>query len=276
VKKEYCCEQEAIGCQNTFPEWDEGNQNPVNPTVSPEAVIPLWLNQWLGDMALSFKFVLSASFALGLGCCCGMCTYAHYLKNHAAKQRAQTEQELMAEVKKLLHRVGAKTGEIAVTLMWDTNDDLDLHLRLPNGLGEISAENPSAHGGRLDIDGNHCLERATMKPIENIYWPEIEHTGRGGEHPPPSGTYTISVKCFARMQYTRDAKLTVVARVGDKTEIWHYTMVVGRSEVVIGTFTYNGPDSHDNHHHHGSHHAGANSSSKTSRKANSSGPAHQY
>jgi len=234
--------------------------------------IPKWLDIWLEDMSLSFKFAISASMALVLGCCCGCSIYLSYLKHHAPKPRSATEQELMAEIKKLLHRLGAKTGELAVTLMWDTIDDIDLHLKLPNALGEISAECPEVAGGKLDIDGNQCLERANIKPIENIYWPTCDDASK--EHP-PSGEYTIWVKCYSRNQHVRDANLTVVLSASGKKDIFHHRMVQGCSEVKICSFKYNGPENHhnDNSHRH------SNSSSRRShddhgRHAHSSSSRH--
>jgi len=243
LKKEYCCENRGIGCQ----------QVPISPE-QPENVelVPKWLNLWLGDISLGFKFAMSASIALALGFCCGGCIYHNYLKNHAAKRRSRSEQELSAEIKKLLQRLGAKTGELVVTLMWDTTDDLDLHLKLPNGLGEISAECTSVAGGTLDIDGNVCLERGTMKPIENIYWPYCTEKSKDINDHPPLGEYTISVKCFERNQRVRNANLTVVLSISGKEEIFHQTMVEGCSEVKICSFRYTGPvHSHNRHSGHG-------------------------
>lgn len=151
--------------------------------------------------------------------------------------------ELVAEINKLLHRLGAKSGELAVTLMWDTVDDLDLHLELPNGHGEISAERPSVAGGHLDVDGNQCLERATTKPIENIYWAPYDPTTK--DHP-PMGEYTIWIKCFHRVQHLRDPNCTVVVTMSGKKEIFNVHFVAGCTEVKVATFRYHGPAEHDN------------------------------
>ena len=81
---------------------------------------------------------------------------------------------------------GAKKGLVTVSLIWNTRDDLDLHLvrnnRLPK-LGTydfpdmISYQNPQNGWGHLDIDMN--VRPDTDKPVENIYMSHLE-PGRFG------------------------------------------------------------------------------------------------
>ncbi len=81
---------------------------------------------------------------------------------------------------------GAKKGSVTVSLIWNTTDDLDLHLvrsdRLPS-LGSyenpdmIYYRNPHNGWGHLDIDMNVRAE--TNKPVENIYMSQLE-PGRFG------------------------------------------------------------------------------------------------
>lgn len=97
---------------------------------------------------------------------------------------------------------GAKKGLVTVSLIWNTKDDLDLHLvrsnRLPN-LGNydfpdmISYRNIQNGWGHLDIDMN--VRPDTDKPVENIYMFHLE-PGRFGVyvHYYRSHTRTPSVK----------------------------------------------------------------------------------
>ena len=97
---------------------------------------------------------------------------------------------------------GAKKGLVTVSLIWNTKDDLDLHLvrsnRLPN-LGNydfpdmISYRNIQNGWGHLDIDMN--VRPDTDKPVENIYMSHLE-PGRFGVyvHYYRSHTRTPSVK----------------------------------------------------------------------------------
>lgn len=75
------------------------------------------------------------------------------------------------------------TGDVQVTLRWQSSADLDLHVIEPDGT-EIwyQAPGPSDTGGQLDVDSNVGCEQEAS--VENIFWP----TGEA-----PSGEYTIEV-----------------------------------------------------------------------------------
>jgi hypothetical protein len=75
------------------------------------------------------------------------------------------------------------TGDVQVTLRWESSADLDLHVIEPDGT-EIwyQAPGPSSTGGQLDVDSNVGCEQEAS--VENIFWP----TGDA-----PSGRYTIEV-----------------------------------------------------------------------------------
>jgi hypothetical protein len=80
-----------------------------------------------------------------------------------------------------------QTGDVQVTLRWNTSDDLDLYVKDPAG-DEVYYGNPAvASGGQLDIDANlGCVEQMA-EPVENIFWPT------GGGVP---GNYVIKVDLF--------------------------------------------------------------------------------
>ena len=78
------------------------------------------------------------------------------------------------------------TGDVQVTLRWQGDADLDLHVVDPNG-EEIWFANPqSASGGELDVDANGACE-GLARPVENVYWPI------GGA---PSGVYEVYVDYY--------------------------------------------------------------------------------
>jgi hypothetical protein len=82
---------------------------------------------------------------------------------------------------------GLGTGDVQVTLLWATGDDLDLHVVDPGG-NEIYFQNPSSpSGGTLDVDNTGgCGSDETR--VENVFWPE------GGA---PSGQYSAFVRSFS-------------------------------------------------------------------------------
>jgi hypothetical protein len=78
-------------------------------------------------------------------------------------------------------RVG--TGDVQVTLSWDTDADVDLHVIEPGGEETFYGRRQSSTGGELDLDSNAACTVDGVRN-ENIRWPE----GRA-----PRGTYTVRV-----------------------------------------------------------------------------------
>jgi len=71
-------------------------------------------------------------------------------------------------------------GDVQVTLNWNSNADIDLHVVEPGG-EEIWYNNTTSDaGGALDRD-NQCSDFVLGRP-ENIFW-----------ETPPNGTYLVSV-----------------------------------------------------------------------------------
>ena len=106
------------------------------------------------------------------------------------------------------------TGDVTVTLTWDTEADLDLHVTDPNGETIYWAADHSASGYELDVDDQNGFGP------ENIFWPA------GGA---PGGEYAVVVKHY-------DGTLPSSYRV--------IVAVQGRSTEYSGTLT-NSQESHD-------------------------------
>ena len=75
------------------------------------------------------------------------------------------------------------TGDVQVTLSWDADSDVDLHVIDPAGEEIFYAHRLSASGGELDLDSNADCDIDGVRN-ENITWP----VGRA-----PRGTYTVRV-----------------------------------------------------------------------------------
>ena len=123
---------------------------------------------------------------------------------------------------------GGRTGELTVSLVWNTTDDLDLIVLEP-GASVINHKNRrSASGGELDVDRNFgTIENS---PIENIFWDA-----------PPRGEYTIAVRLYER-RYTsqgRPIEATVQIRKGNDVEVKSYSLNgVEKSKVLTVKFSY--------------------------------------
>lgn len=73
------------------------------------------------------------------------------------------------------------TGDVQITLIWDTAPDVDLHVTDPNGEEIWFQHKFSRSGGELDVDDT------TFDGPENVYWPT------GGA---PRGRYRVEVVLF--------------------------------------------------------------------------------
>lgn len=64
-----------------------------------------------------------------------------------------------------------QTGDVQVTLRWNTSDDLDLIVVDPAG-SIVDFGSPIApSGGQLDVDANGFCQTQSLAPVENIFWP---------------------------------------------------------------------------------------------------------
>jgi hypothetical protein len=75
------------------------------------------------------------------------------------------------------------TGDVQVTLSWDVDSDVDIHVVDPAGEEIYYGHRRSASGGELDLDSNAGCEIDGVRN-ENITWP----VGRA-----PQGQYTVRV-----------------------------------------------------------------------------------
>lgn len=83
---------------------------------------------------------------------------------------------------------GNVSGKLRISLAWDNEDDLDLHLHEPNGnhLYYPSKRRITSTGATLDVDANGG-DGLMTNPVENIYWTDDPKVG---------GTYEIVVHQF--------------------------------------------------------------------------------
>lgn len=81
------------------------------------------------------------------------------------------------------------SGDVQVTLRWNTYNDIDLYVIDPLGVVIYYGYPYSSSGGQLDVDANRgCGSNMTDKAVENIFWP----TGAA-----PAGTFRVAVDYFA-------------------------------------------------------------------------------
>ena len=82
-----------------------------------------------------------------------------------------------------VEREGGDRGDYQITLIWEGDADLDLHVECPGDRIYFGSRS-GCGGGQLNIDANQDAMLAA--PVENVTW-----SGR-----PPSGTYSVRVDNF--------------------------------------------------------------------------------
>ena len=106
------------------------------------------------------------------------------------------------------------TGDVQVTLSWDADSDVDLHVVGPDGEEIYYGDRQSASGGELDLDSNAACVIDGVRN-ENITWP----IGRA-----LAGTYTVRVDYWDSCNVER-TNFTVRINNG------------GAAQITTGSFT---------------------------------------
>jgi hypothetical protein len=138
------------------------------------------------------------------------------LASHSRPSRASRAQQQPEECTQPEPELG--TGDVQITLRWESSADLDLHVTEPNGT-EIwySDKGPTSTGGRLDVDSNvGCNEDGS---VENVFWP----VGQA-----PEGHYRVEVDGY-RVEGCGGGQYTLVANVRGR-EVLRETGTVAEDE----------------------------------------------
>jgi hypothetical protein len=84
---------------------------------------------------------------------------------------------------------GSVIGDLCCRLAWDYTDDLDFHMREPDGTHIFFANRASLSGGKLDVDANGG-NGMMANPVENIFYTDKKKM--------KPGIYTLSVNNYNR------------------------------------------------------------------------------
>lgn len=121
------------------------------------------------------------------------------------------------------------TGDVQVTLRWDTTDDLDLWVTDPSGETIFYSHPASASGGKLDVDANARCNNPIDNPVENVFWP----AGKA-----PGGHYKVEVAFYARCENQHSTvPFTVRVLVDGKVRTFHGSVSSAGDRVSIFEFT---------------------------------------
>lgn len=150
-----------------------------------------------------------------------------------APERKITDEALStdAEVARRLQQAGAKGGDVQVTLSWENENDIDLHVTDPGGTDINYGNRRSRLGGVLDVDAN-VSPPFTSKPIENVLFPP------GAS---PDGPYQVRVQHYRPNGLVGPTPYRLETRVRNVTRVFT-GIVEPRQSVTPARFTL-GPNS---------------------------------
>ncbi|MEM1238896.1 MAG: hypothetical protein AAGI45_03555 [Cyanobacteria bacterium P01_H01_bin.26] len=118
-----------------------------------------------------------------------------------------------------------QTGDVQVTLRWNTDDDLDLIVVDPAGDIVDFGSPTSLSGGQLDVDANGFCQTQNFSPVENIFWPT------GGA---PDGEYlayvTLAIPCS--LEELASLNGTAANRAYESLEVPYSLTILNRGEVT--------------------------------------------
>ena len=112
----------------------------------------------------------------------------------------------LGDLQQRLQEVGARGGDIQISLAWNNGNDIDLHVICPSGERIYFKNRSSRCGGRLDIDRN-ARGPSDVKPIENVHWP----SGRA-----PRGQFEVAVHHFRNWSYRDPTEFRIQVLVKGK------------------------------------------------------------
>ena len=125
-----------------------------------------------------------------------------------------------------LESIEVGTGEVQVSVSWDTPTDVDIWLIEPDGTRIFWAATQSAAGGQLDLDSNPACF------LDNINNENITYE----DGTPPSGEYSVVVDYFSDCGVAGDTNYLVTVRVNGSISTFSGIFVPGDADVEVTRF----------------------------------------
>jgi hypothetical protein len=155
--------------------------------------------------------------------------------NFTVQYAAGSNAALGAEQSEAVSIVTVGTGDIQISVSWNAESDVDLHLVEPGDGEEIYYGNTnSTAGGELDLDSNAACSIDHVKN-ENITYPSVT---------PPHGTYTVRVDYYDSCEVVETKYVVTIQVKGHSPQTFTGTFTGdgdfgGEGDgVTITTFTF--------------------------------------
>jgi len=132
-----------------------------------------------------------------------------------------------------LAKAGAQTGEVQISLFWNTADDIDLHVYYTPGNGLSDSINWTNRFGKLshgilDVDMN-AQGPSNNKCVENVFWPHGSN---------PRGLFVVQAQFYKSWTGLRQLPIMIRVKIGSLVETFDGVVWLGASPVTITKFRY--------------------------------------
>jgi hypothetical protein len=139
-----------------------------------------------------------------------------------------------SNIEKRLQIAGAKTGDVQISLAWNTIDDIDLHTIFTPGDGVTERINfmnrvGILSHGTLDVDMNADNNLVSQFPVENIFWPKNQT---------PKGYFSVYVHFYRSWTNNRQVNTKVRVKCGEDIKEYNVSVVLGISPQRVVTFYF--------------------------------------
>ena len=131
------------------------------------------------------------------------------------------------EVPAALAGLDLPVGSVEVSLLWNTNADLQLLVRDPSGASVFDDTPTSNSGGSLNRNGNVNCANTTTSPVSYIYWPQDRL---------PPGTYEVEVWYQNNCNDTSPVTFSLTVRVNDQVILSRTAQPI-QNQIYLTSFT---------------------------------------
>jgi hypothetical protein len=146
----------------------------------------------------------------------------------------ESQQTLVNSIKE--SDLKGSNGLCRINLKWNTEDDLDLHLILPNGTIDTDSDVYYSHmrtdyqGGVCSLDHDAIPDSPNENPQENIQW----------ENCIPDGTYRIAVKLFNKKSNNINIpfSVSIFSDRKAKTEVFNFIQANSKDIIEVTSLTF--------------------------------------
>lgn len=126
----------------------------------------------------------------------------------------------LSDIKKRLKQANAGTGDLQISIAWDSVDDVDLHVNYISSKLYTNSYICWIHKlgldrGFLDVDRNAFPTSLTNKPIENIFWPDNSN---------PQGQIIVGLHLFKNWSGKMSVPVTLV--INNKGHVTTHNAIV--------------------------------------------------